>query len=248
MFFSRKKNETFFEHHIIGGKEFPFTIYTSSRKSASISINDGEVVVRMPNHLSKKEQNKLIDELIEKLEYKLIDNTIVTTPFYYNDFESYFSVTTEKFKRKTVKGFLDGNSILIKIPDNIDESLLEKEINREKKKCIAEFYLPIVKDTIISYQQKHFPHITLGKISIRNFKSRWGSCSVHKNIFISYTLLGAPREVLEYVCLHELVHCVEFSHSKRFWQIMASIMPDYKKRKQWLKKYHFHSRPKKKRI
>jgi predicted metal-dependent hydrolase len=48
--------------------------------------------------------------------------------------------------------------------------------------------------------------------------------------------LVAPEDVLEYVCIHELAHLVEYNHSKRFWSLVEKAMPDYKEKREWLKK------------
>ncbi len=65
--------------------------------------------------------------------------------------------------------------------------------------------------------------------------SNWGSCSRKGNINISTRLLFAPEDVLEYVCIHELAHLIELNHSDRFWQLIQQVVPDYKKKIQWLK-------------
>ncbi|MBQ4108548.1 MAG: M48 family metallopeptidase [Clostridia bacterium] len=74
------------------------------------------------------------------------------------------------------------------------------------------------------------------KVSINSAKTRFGSCSSKKTLNFSYRLALYPYEAIEYVCVHELAHLKEMNHSKKFWQIVASILPDYKKRKELLKK------------
>jgi len=72
-------------------------------------------------------------------------------------------------------------------------------------------------------------------LKINSAKSRWGSCSSKKNLNFSYRLILTPELVINYVILHELAHTVEMNHSKRFWEIVGSIYPDYKKAEEWLK-------------
>lgn len=74
-------------------------------------------------------------------------------------------------------------------------------------------------------------------ISIRDQKTRWGSCSSRGTLSYNYRLIFAPREVLDYVVVHELCHLTYLNHSKDFWNKVASVMPDYKVHKNWLKEH-----------
>jgi predicted metal-dependent hydrolase len=75
------------------------------------------------------------------------------------------------------------------------------------------------------------------KIFITGAKTRWGSCSAKKNISFSYLLIKAPRHIIDYVILHELVHTKILDHSRSFWKRVAEVYPDFEKAKGWLKKY-----------
>ena len=77
--------------------------------------------------------------------------------------------------------------------------------------------------------------VTYGGITIRNQKSLWGSCSAKGDLNFNCMLMKAPERVQDYVVIHELCHRREMNHSKRFWDIVASVMPDYKKCRKWLK-------------
>ena len=78
-------------------------------------------------------------------------------------------------------------------------------------------------------------HVTYGRITIRNQKSKWGSCSSQGNLNFNCLLMLCPPEVLDYVVVHELCHRREMNHSPRFWAEVERIDPDYKAHRQWLK-------------
>lgn len=77
--------------------------------------------------------------------------------------------------------------------------------------------------------------VTYGRITIRNQKTRWGSCSSKGNLNFNCMLMLAPTEVLDGVIVHELCHRIEMNHSKAFYDNVYKVYPDYKKWDKWLK-------------
>lgn len=73
------------------------------------------------------------------------------------------------------------------------------------------------------------------RITLRDTRSRWGSCSVEGRLMYSWRLILAPPDVLEYVAAHEVAHLVEMNHSLAFWQTVAGLMPSYDLPRQWLR-------------
>ena len=77
--------------------------------------------------------------------------------------------------------------------------------------------------------------VTYGRITIRNQKTRWGSCSGKGNLNFNCLLMLTPPEIIDYVVVHELAHRKHMNHSPEFWAEVGRILPDYQTRRKWLK-------------
>jgi len=78
--------------------------------------------------------------------------------------------------------------------------------------------------------------VSYHRITVRNQKTRWGSCSSQGNLNFNVMLMLCPQEVVDYVIVHELCHRRQMNHSPRFWAEVARVMPEYQRAKAWLKK------------
>ncbi|MEM7270446.1 MAG: SprT family zinc-dependent metalloprotease [Pseudomonadota bacterium] len=76
----------------------------------------------------------------------------------------------------------------------------------------------------------------LGRISLRDPKSRWGSCNARGDLSFSWRLAMAPPAVLDYVAAHEAAHLIEMNHSSRFWALVERLRPDWREQRDWLKR------------
>ena len=74
-----------------------------------------------------------------------------------------------------------------------------------------------------------------GKVTVREQKTRWGSCSTQHNLNFNWLLIMAPPEALDYVVIHELCHLYEFNHSPRFWARVESHQSEYARWRTWLR-------------
>ncbi len=72
-------------------------------------------------------------------------------------------------------------------------------------------------------------------LTLRDTRSRWGSCSAQGDLMYSWRLIMAPRPVLDYVAAHEVAHLAEMNHSDRFWAVVNRLFPDHAACRRWLR-------------
>ena len=75
------------------------------------------------------------------------------------------------------------------------------------------------------------------RITLRDTRSRWGSCSANGALMYSWRLIMAPPSVLRYVAAHEVAHLVEMNHSEAFWSVVEQIFPDWRRERRWLRRH-----------
>ncbi|MCK4635879.1 MAG: M48 family metallopeptidase [Candidatus Moranbacteria bacterium] len=105
----------------------------------------------------------------------------------------------------------------------------EKEIRRAKKKARK-----VIEEKLDFFNQYY--QFSFTTISIRNQKTRWGSCSSTGSLNFNYKLIYLSEKLLDYVVVHELCHLWEMNHSVNFWNLVAKRIPDFKERRKDLKK------------
>ena len=124
-----------------------------------------------------------------------------------------------------------GDQVRVTVPDPGDEESVRAELRAwlseralERIRARLDYYIPRVGKQP-------------GRVTIREQKTRWGSCSSKNNLNFNWKLIMAPPPALDYVVIHELCHLHEFNHSPRFWQLVAAQMPEYESWKKWLKQH-----------
>lgn len=107
-------------------------------------------------------------------------------------------------------------------PYTEEELLQMKKDARKILPSRCEYYAPLM-------------GVSYNRIAIKAQRSRWGSCSTKKNLNFNCLLMLCPEEIQDYVVVHELSHLKEMNHSPAFWAEVGKILPDYKKRRRWLR-------------
>ena len=209
-----------------------YTLTRSKRKTIAIHIHSGIVDVRAPLNMSKRE----IDRFVISKEKWIADK--LAQSIYRVNARDWFSLdfgdtVVLRGKQVTITAQLidsvwyDDNHFYLPAglsPDQIKHSCIELY------QTIAN---DVLKDKTICFAEKM--SVEPSVIKINNAKNRWGSCSAKKSINYSWRLIMADDDVIDYVIVHELAHLIEMNHSKKFWDIVKNILPDYKERRVCLK-------------
>lgn len=148
---------------------------------------------------------------------------------------------------KVTAPYLLGNNLIEKFVFEKSKWILSKLDYFKKKKYVflksgifkknKDLAYGIVKERVDALNR--FYGFKYGRITIRNQKSRWASCSKKGNLNFSYKLAFLPPEVRDYIIVHELCHLKEFNHSFGFWKLVSQSIPDYIARRKSLKRIRF---------
>ena len=106
-------------------------------------------------------------------------------------------------------------------------------LTMEEIRTLADQALKVIPERVRYYAP--IIGVTYGRVTIRNQRTKWGSCSAQGNLNFNCLLMLTPPEVLDSVVVHELCHRKEMNHSDRFYAEVLRVFPDYKKWDNWLK-------------
>lgn len=107
---------------------------------------------------------------------------------------------------------------------------VQKTIEQFLKNTAAKYIIPR------THQLADTMGIQFHNISLKNQKTRWGSCSSDGNLNFNWRLVHSPPVIIDYVIIHELAHRKEMNHSAKFWQLVAQFDPEHLKHRGWLKR------------
>ncbi len=225
-------------HKISLSKDSPIPkLIRSKRQSIALEINsDGTFVVRAPHFVGEQAIREFINS-----KRKWIDKV-------YDSKRQSLTLSRPKQFSEGEKFLYLGNEYAL----HIDGGILGKLLF-EDRFILNECYLPKARILFERwYREEAFMLFTLrckfyagnmgvryNSINLSGAKHRWGSCYSSGNLRFNWRLVMAPKDIIDYVVVHELAHLVEPNHSSRFWAIVDKVFQDHREAKQWLKDNQF---------
>ncbi|SHO44627.1 M48 family metallopeptidase [Anaerocolumna xylanovorans] len=224
-------------------EEFTVQVIYSKRKSAVLELKaEGKIIARVPSFLPDLEVRRLIEDNKFKLykKYKEFCPVEKRPESYYNGAVLPFVLGDIKLVIKKQGSRETAGVYYRKSPDGSRTLTIEtmSEDTEFLRECITGWYRKYAKETLqrkASYYSVKM-QTDYKRITVREQRTRWGSCSSKGNLNFNWKLIMMPEMVIDYVVVHELAHRKYMNHSPSFWKEVEKVLPDYKERRSWLKK------------
>ncbi len=210
-------------------------VRTRRRKTASIKVIDGLVQAIVPDQLSNARVEELIQKRTSWIRRKLQEQSQVVTPKpkEYVSGES-FTYLGRNYRLKILS---DGNRGVKLIGGYLEVGVAKKTKEGYIWNSLIDWYENHALERLTEKTTRYagIMGVSPNSISVRNYKSRWGSCSSRGDISYNWRIIIAPHRIVDYVVVHELCHLKHPNHSPAYWRSVKREMPDYNECRQWLK-------------
>ncbi len=208
----------------------PDEIIRTNRKTLSISIDaTGRLIVRAPKRLAMKNITDFLAEKERWILKKQGERKGVSTQLPPENLHGYrFSLLGKDTEISLIEGNRVGYNVeqnLLYLPREKSKERLVKWLKENAKRIFS----------TVTAQQAARMDTAYKSVSVTSARTRWGSCSADNSIRYTFRLLYCPREIIEYVVVHELAHTRYKNHSSAFWREVEKYLPDWKIRRKWLK-------------
>ncbi|WP_201777706.1 M48 family metallopeptidase [Ornithinibacillus californiensis] len=224
-----------------GTRTIEFSVEFRKRKSMEISVEPPNIVnvvvpldttVEMIDQKVKKKAQWIVQKLFlfKDMEYQKINRELVNGEsfMYLGRNYSLQLIKDENIKEPNVKLFQ--GKFYITTPNMNQDQLraaLEKWYREKTLEKVSEK---------VSYFQHLFKKKPNG-IKVKEQHKRWASCTSKNELLFNWRCVMAPSHVIDYIVVHEMCHMYHPNHSQEFWDLLSSVMPDYERRKEWLKNF-----------
>ena len=212
---------------------------TDRRKSASISLDGNLVKVTVPKSLSDRRIRDLIGKRTPWIKSKLKEQSLrpSSKPKEYVSGET-VPYLGKNYRLKVVEGKIPSIKM---VGGYLVATILNCERNRQDavKSLLEDWYIRQAKRRLKEKTDRLSKIVGVNpkSVSIKNYKSRWGSCSSNGDLTYNWRIILAPHRIVDYVVVHELCHLLEHNHSPRYWRHVEHHVPDWRDCRDWLRKY-----------
>jgi len=217
-------------------------VRTERKRSASIRLEGDLVKVSVPKTLSDNRVRALVNKRTTWIKTKLKEQSErpIVKPKEYISGES-FPYLGKNYRLKVIRG----NAVSLKLKSGYLQATVEEtDVNAQSttQSLLLNWYLAHAEKRLTEKTQRWADIIGVkpNAVSVKGYKSRWGSCSIQGDISYNWRIILAPHHIIDYVIIHELCHMLEHNHSARFWSHVEQYAPDWRDSRDWLKKNNLY--------
>lgn len=215
---------------LIDGRVVPLAFKRNARAKRYILrvVPSGDVRVTVPRYGTLKEAHAFVERHLDWLRAQIVKHEGRSAAKSWQH-GSEFLFRGERLSLNVA----DGLAYFELKKERIEFSLNERSVKVSLISALRRAACKELPDRAWELAIEHGFHFN--KVSVRNQKMRWGSCSCSKTISLNWRLIQCPAFVRDYVILHELSHLVHMDHSVKFWNKVGRVCPDYEEAERWLK-------------
>ncbi|KAA8984360.1 SprT family zinc-dependent metalloprotease [Halospina sp. K52047b] len=211
-------------------------IRSSRRKTADIRVEQGVVSVIVPQELSDERIDRLLADKRSWIKEKMLVHR-EARPASARRFVSGEAIPYlgRNYRLKVIDGpfkapKLDKGQLVVSVPGGADAPEMVRN-------AIIRWYRRRAVEKLPAKVGRLAPSVGVspGKVEIKAFRSRWGSCTPKGDVAFNWRIMMAPNRVVDYIVVHELCHLIRHDHSAAYWREVARVMPDYDQWRSWLR-------------
>ncbi|GKU26061.1 M48 family metallopeptidase [Clostridium folliculivorans] len=217
-----------------------YQLIRSKRKTVAIEVKEDKIIVKCPYNCSKQYVESLIDKnrvWIEETHKKVMGKKANKLTYKEGQNIYYMGAPYE------IKVIIGTRDLLEFDGEKFIFTIMSSKFNNseDSEKVKMQLMMAWFRKKGAEYLTKRTCDLakqlglTINKVYIKNVRTIWGSCSTKNNINYNIRLISMPKEVIDYVIIHELCHLVERNHSEKFWNLVERIIPNYRQRRNFLK-------------
>ena len=220
----------------VNGVPYAVSVHVERRRTVRASIGRKGVTIRLPSHLRPADRTREIERLLgwarRRLGLRPVRSasdgaTLVVWGVPY---------VLRLLHGRGTSARIVGREIRLRVETGTPPELREEMVGRLLSRCLGRKHRETVERRLEELNRLHF-RVSYGRVTLRDTRSTWGSCSARGNLSFSTRLLLAPREVADYVLVHELAHRIVPNHSASFWALVRRALPDFEERRKWLRRH-----------
>lgn len=203
------------------------------RKTVAIRVTPEQVVVLAPEnvcHVSMRQWLATKQSWVKQQQLKLLDAPSLQNPMRSRTL-LIFGVHYQIVYDAASTSSLCHQKKMILLPQSLADN--EKKLRATLIQLLVNELVKYLDEHLIQYAKAM--KCSISSVKVREYKSRWGSCSSKKALTFNCLLLGAPKHMINYVIVHELAHCHVLAHNAHFWAIVEKHFQAHKQARRWFK-------------